>query len=173
MAEMKKFESLKHEVLRGGGFFAHLYFDMHSTDAESLQNIMVGFISKLTNEPGVRMAVGEIEEPLKGDKMFSSTAKVSMLFSDFETLVRVCMTYAPIGIDVEEPLDAKISCGEMQNAMMYISATAQDLTQHILGKNLSAEEKITFQKQMAARAELGKRILGQNKADNPPGKKGD
>ncbi|MFA5108126.1 MAG: hypothetical protein WC492_01170 [Candidatus Micrarchaeia archaeon] len=158
MADMRKFEELKSNVLRHGGFFVHFYFDMHSDKIDNLQEMMVGFTSKLTNEPGVKMAVAEIEAPLEREGTFSTTAKVSMLISDFSTLLRLTMSYTPIGIDIEEPLDARIDAGEMQNALMNISATSQELTHHILSKSMSEEERKKFVKQMSNKAELGKRI---------------
>lgn len=163
MADMKKFNELKHDVLRHGGFFVHLYFDMHSQNPEGLQNIMVGFVGNITKEPGVRMAVAEIDQPLEREGTYSTTAKVSMLVSDFTTLLRLTMNYTPIGIEVEEPLDAKLDAGEIQNALMGISATAQQLTQHIISKGLTDEQKAKFEKQMKTKAEFGKKIREMGK----------
>jgi hypothetical protein len=154
----KKFEQLKDEIVKHGGYYVHFYFDMHSKNPESLQNIMVGFIGKLTKEAGVEMAVGEIDEPIEDGGMYSTTAKVSLLIVNFASLVRVTMSYAPIAVDVEEPLDAKIDAGELQNALLGISATAQDLTTHIISKGLNNEDKDNFTKQMVKKAELGKKI---------------
>jgi hypothetical protein len=85
------------------------------------------------------------------------------------------MNYTPIGIEVEEPLDAKLDAGEIQNALKGISATAQQLTQHILSKGLTDEQKIKFEKQMRTKAEFGKKIreMGKEgaKKDNDDAKK--
>ncbi|MFH1307081.1 MAG: hypothetical protein ABIH83_05525 [Candidatus Micrarchaeota archaeon] len=172
MAEMKKFEQLKHDVIRDGGFFVYFYFDMHAGNKEALQNIMVGFVSKITKEAGVRMAVAEIDEPIKREELFSTTAKVSMLVSGFSDLMRLTMTYTPIGIEVEEPLDAKIDAGEMQNALMGISATSQQLTYHILTKTMNEEQKKSFEKKMAAKGELGKKLRDRIKESNGEEKSG-
>ena len=158
MADMKKFGELKSNVLRHGGFFVHFYFDMYSDKKDNLQEMMVGFTSKLTGEHGVKMAVAEIEQPLERDGSFSTTAKVSMLISDFSTLLKLTMGYTPIGIEIEEPLDAKVDAGEMQKALMNISATSQELTHHILATSMSDEEKKKFEKHMVNKAEIGKRI---------------
>ncbi len=169
MADMHKFEALKHDVLRHGGFYLHFYFDMHASDPTALQNIMVGFVGKLTNEEGVRLAVGEVDEPLKRDELYSTTAKVSMLVSDLPTLAKLVMNYAPIGIELEEPLEARVTAGELQTALMNVSAITQDFTRHILTTTLNPEEKIHFQNQMARRAELGKRLLSNKEADPKKG----
>ena len=114
MADTKKFDELKNEVLRNNGYYVQFYFDMHADKKENLQNIMVGFVSKLTKEHGVRLAVAEVDEPMARDKEFSTTAKVSLLIASFADLIRLTMSYTPIGIDIEEPLDAKIDAGELQ-----------------------------------------------------------
>ncbi len=162
-----KFMQLKHEVLRSGGFFVHFYFDMHGSEPNSLHQIMVGFVSRLSKENGVRMAVGTVEDPIEHDDMFSTTAKVTMLISDLHSLSRLAVSYCPIGVEIEEPHKAEIPAGELQNALMTISATAQDLTQYILKKGLlSPEEKAKFEKQVIFRAELGRR-LAQEENDRP------
>ncbi|PIT84304.1 hypothetical protein COU37_03995 [Candidatus Micrarchaeota archaeon CG10_big_fil_rev_8_21_14_0_10_45_29] len=158
MANTDKFDRLKHDVISHGGFFVHFHFDMHSTQKEALQEIMVGFISKLTKENGVKMCVGEVEEAQEYDGDYSTTARVSMLIEDFATLVRLTLAYTPIVVEVEEPLDAKIDAGELQNALMGISATNQELTQHILKNGMSEENRKKFEEQMARKAALGKKI---------------
>jgi hypothetical protein len=159
-----KFEQLKREVLRSGGFFVHFYFDMHGSEPNSLNDIMVGFVSRLTKENGVRMAVGTVEEPIAHDDMFSTTAKVSMLISDLHSLARLAVSYCPIGVEIEEPHKAEVQAGELQNTLMTVSATAQDLTQYILKKGLlSPEERAKFEKQVTFRAELGRRLAQEER----------
>ena len=169
MAEMKKFEELKNNVIHDGGYFVHYYFDMHSQNAEGLQNIMTGFVAKLTKEPGVRMAVAEVDQPLKRDDTFSTTAKVSMLISDFTTLTRLTMSYTPIAIEVEEPLDAKIDAGELQGALMGISGTTQHFTQHIMEKGMDEGQKKKFEDIMKRKAEFGKKIRDKTMSQEKEG----
>lgn len=166
MADPNNFQHIKEDVLRKGGFFVHFYFDMHSSDPQKLQSIMVGFVTKLTKEPGVRMAVAEIEEPIAHQDLHSTTSRVSLLVTSFNDLSRLSLTYAPIAIEVEEPLDITLSCGEIQQALMNASSISQELTQHILTKGLSPEEKQSFERQMAQRAELGRRLVGQTRGDS-------
>lgn len=158
MADMKKFEALKHKVVDNGGYFVHFYFDMHANEKENLQNIMVGFVGKITKEPGISMAVAEIDEPLETDGTFSTTSRVSILANSFGDLIRLTQTYTPIAIEIEEPLDAKIDAGQMQQALMGISTTNQELTQHILTTTMTAEQKKKFEKQMGIKAQFGKDI---------------
>lgn len=158
--EDNKFEKLKRQVLSHGGYFVHFYFDMHGTQPEILQKIMVGFVDKLSKENGVQLAVGEIEEPIEHDGMHSTTARVSMLISDMPSLMRIAASYSPIAIEIEEPLEAKVSAGDLQNALMNVSAITQNLTQVILKRGLlTDEEKKNFEKQILFRAELGHRLM--------------
>ncbi|MDE1797894.1 MAG: hypothetical protein KGH63_00625 [Candidatus Micrarchaeota archaeon] len=161
MAKMEKFNALKSEVLKNGGFYLRFYFDMHAGNAPALQDIMVGFVGKLTNEEGVRFAVGEVDEPIAYEGLFSTTARVSMLVNDFPTLARLTINYAPIGIEIEEPTDIRMPSSELQAGLIGIAATAQELSHHILTRAMSPEEKKTFEKQMAHRAELGRRLVGE------------
>ena len=167
MMATDKFEQLKREVLRSGGYFVHFYFDMHGSEPKSLQDIMVGFVSRLSKENGVKMAVGTVEDPIEHDGMFSTTAKVTMLISDLHSLSKLAVSYCPISIEVDEPHKAEVQAGELQNALMTISATAQDLTQYILKKGLlSPEEKAKFEKQVVFRAALGRRLT-QEESERP------
>ncbi len=159
MAETKKFDAIKSEVLRNGGFFVHFYFDMHANNSAALQDIMVGFVGKITKEQGVRMAVGEIDEPIAHQDMFSSTARVSMLVDNFTTLATLALNYAPIGVEIDEPTEAKLPANDIQQALIRISATTQELTHHIITKSMNDEERKKFHGQMAQRAELGKRLM--------------
>ena len=163
-ADEHKFEELKHQVIRTGGYYVHFYFDMHANDEQSLKESMVGFVSKLTKEEGVRYAIGEIDEATEKDKLYSSTAKVSKLIHDLPAINRITMAYGPVGIDLEEPNESRVSVGEMQAALMGISAMAQDLTQYIIQKKLlDPSEKAKFDKQMAFRIELGQKLLADAK----------
>jgi len=158
MSDTKKFEELKHKTVDNGGYFVHFYFDMHANDRENLKNIMIGFVGKITKESGVAMVVGEIEDPIENDGTFSTTAHVSMLVTSFGNLVRLTQTYTPIAIEVEEPFDAKIDAGELQRALMGISMVNQELTQHILTKTMTDEQKKQFEKQMGIKAQFGRQL---------------
>ena len=165
---MEKFNALKAEVLREGGYFAHFYFDLHAKEAKTLQELMVSFVGKLTNEPGVRLAVGEVDEPLKdeeGEEMHSATAKVSMLVSNLATLARLSMTYAPIGIDIDEPLESKVGAGELQNTLMGIATTAQSMTKQIIQSSMSDEQKTQLERQMVQRTLLGRQLMKNKEAE--------
>lgn len=158
MAE-KTFREIKDEVIRNGGYHVSLYFDLHGNSKEALKDIMVGFIGKLTKEEGVRFGVGEIDEPIDHQETFSSTAKVTLLAESFTSLIRICSAYGPIGVEIEEPLEAKIPLGEAQEALLLVSTISQEFTNIMLKKVMTDEEKAAFENKMKARIALGKRLL--------------
>ncbi|MFN3909832.1 MAG: hypothetical protein ACK4J0_01185 [Candidatus Anstonellaceae archaeon] len=163
MNDIKNFNELKNKVVKRGGFFVYLYFDIHSTDKENMQNLAIAFTSKITNEKGVSFGVGEIEEPIFKDNLYSTAIKVSLLVEDFKTLVGLTMRYMPIAIEIEEPLEITLNVGEIQKTLFEISEFNQQLTNHILTKGMSEEEKKRFQQEIATKILLGKRIMEQQK----------
>ena len=159
MAAGKSVDQLTDEAIRDGGYLTLLYFDLHAKSDESVKNLMVGFIGKLTRENGVIYAVGEIDKPMEKEGVFSTWAEVKLLARDFATLVRICSQYSPIGIEILRPDKASLSLGEAQGVLLDISQTSQNFTRMIFERMLSKEDKEDFEKKMAQREELGKRLL--------------
>jgi hypothetical protein len=159
MDEKKSFNQLKNEVIKGGGYFVYFYFDIHSSNKENMQNLVVAFSGKITNEKGVKFGVAEIEEPIEKDGLYSSAIKVSLLVENFATLLRLTIEYMPIAIDIEEPLDIVMDAGEMQRGLLLVSDSLQQLTNHILLKTMTPEEKKRFEQEIATKIMLGKKII--------------
>lgn len=162
MAE-KSFEELKEQTLKEGGFYCILYFDLHAQSAEAVKNLMVGFISKLTAEPGVIYAVGEIDQPVQKENLFSTWAEVKLLARDFSSIVKICTLYSPIGVEILEPHQVRLSLAEAQSILLDISQTSLGFTKMIMERVLSKEELEQYKKKIEQRAELGKKLLQQKK----------
>ena len=120
---------------------------------------MVGFIGKLTREPGVIYAVGEIDKPIEKEGMFSTWAEVKLLAQDFSTLVKISTQYSPIGIEILRPDEVKLTLGEAQSALLDISQTSQNFTRVIMERTLSDDERKDYAKKLGQRAELGKKLF--------------
>jgi hypothetical protein len=159
MAKEKSVDDMTEDAIREGGFLTLLYFDLHGKSAESVKNVMVGFISKLTREKGVVYAVGEIDSPIEKGGMFSTWAEVKLLASDFPTLVRIASQYSPIGIEILKPGKVEIPLGDAQGLLLDISQTSQNFTRYIMDKVLPADEKEDFSRKMEQREELGRKLL--------------
>ena len=163
MAREKSVDQITDEAIHEGGFLTIIYFDLHASTKDAVQNIMVGFISKLVKEPGVIYAVGEIDKPVEKDGLFSTWAQVKLLARDFTTLVKVATQYSPIGIEILRPGEVRLSLGEAQGALLDISQTSLNFNRIIMERMLSKEEKEEYQKKMQQRAELGRMLLEKKK----------
>ena len=159
MSKEKSVDEITDDAIRQGGYLAMVYFDLHGTTADSVKNLMVGFISKLTREPGVIYAVGEIDQPIEKEGIFSTWAEVKLLASDFPTLVKISSQYSPIGVEILRPDQVKMTLGEAQGALLDISQTSQNFTRLIMEKMLSDSEKKDYATKLSQRMELGKKLF--------------
>jgi hypothetical protein len=159
MAQNKTVEEITDEAIRDGGFLTLIYFDLHSSSEESVKNLMVGFISKLTKEKGVIYAVGEIDSPVEKGGVFSTWAEVKLLAEDFSTLIRISSQYSPIGVEILRPDKANLSLGEAQGILLDVSQMSQNFTRLIMEKVLTGEEREAFTKKIAQREELGRKLM--------------
>lgn len=165
MAAQKSAEEVTDQAIADGGYLVLLYFDLHSMSAEEVKHLMVGFIGKLTKEKGVIYAVGEIDQPMEKDGIYSTWAEVKLLSEDFATLVRIASSYSPIGVEILRPQKVELSVGDAQGVLLDISQTSQNFTRLIMERVLSKEEAQEYQKKMMSRAELGKRLLEKSREE--------
>ncbi len=159
MQKEKSVDEITDDAIREGGYLAMVYFDLHGTTSEAVKNLMVGFIGKLTREPGVIYAVGEIDQPLEKEGIFSTWAEVKLLASDFPTLVRIAAQYSPIGVEILRPDEVRMNLGEAQGALLDISQTSQNFTRLIMEKMLTDGEKKDYATKLSQRMELGKKLF--------------
>jgi hypothetical protein len=159
MEKKKSVDEITDEAVEQGGYLAMVYFDLHAPTSDEVKNIMVGFIGRLTKEPGVIYAVGEIDQPVEKDGLFSTWAEVKLLAKDFSTLVRVSSQYSPIGVEILRPEEVRLSLGEAQGMLLDISQTSLNFTRMIMERVLSKEEVEEYKKKMGQRSELGKKLL--------------
>ncbi|VVC04682.1 Uncharacterised protein [Candidatus Burarchaeum australiense] len=154
-------EDLTNEAVREGGVFAVLYFDMHSQDVEKLKQISTEFVGRMTGEPGVLYAQGEIEEPIKGaDGVYSTNAEVHVLTQTLTSLMGVAMRYGPIGVEILRPDNhLKLSLGEAHDLLLLVSQNSFEFSRFVINKIASPEDKQKFQKDSERRAEMGKKLL--------------
>ncbi|MFA6328102.1 MAG: hypothetical protein WCY41_01515 [Candidatus Micrarchaeia archaeon] len=159
MPKDKSVDEMTDDAIREGGYLAMVYFDLHATQAEAVKNLMVGFIGKLTREPGVIYAVGEIDQPIEKEGIFSTWAEVKLLASDFPTLVRIAAQYSPIGVEILRPDTVKMTLGEAQGALLDVSQTSQNFTRLIMERMLSDSEKKDYATKLSQRMALGKKLF--------------
>jgi hypothetical protein len=162
----KNIDDITREAVEAGGFLCLLYFDVHGESKDKLQNLLVGFVGKMSQEPGVTYALGEIDAPIEHGTAFSSIAEVKLLAKDFPSLVSVCANYAPVGIEILKPSDVKITLGELQEGLLRVSQMTQAFADVMIQKNMTAAERETFKGKVAAKEELGKRLMEKKREKN-------
>ncbi|MCX6773253.1 MAG: hypothetical protein NTV88_05825 [Candidatus Micrarchaeota archaeon] len=159
MAKEKSVDEITADAIHEGGYLVNLYFDLHGGSEEAVKNIMVGFIGKLTKEPGVVYAVGEIDKPEKKEDLFSTWAQVKLLAQDFHTLTRISIQYSPIGIEILRPSEVNLTLGQAQSMLLDVSQASQNFTRVIMERTLSALDRQEYAKKMEQRIELGKKLM--------------
>lgn len=161
--EKKSIDELTKDALSEGGVLALLYFDLHGNSKEAVKNIMVGFVGKLTQRGGVIYALGEIDEVIKDEELFSTSAEVKLLARDFSTLLNVCAEYSPIGVEILKPDRIKMTLGEAQGVLLNVATLTQSFTKMLVEKVMTPEEKKVYGRKLAQREEIGKKLLGKKK----------
>ena len=156
-------EQLNEEVIKNGGLLVLMYFDMHGNSPEIVQNSLVDMIAKLTQEPGVVYATGEIEEPIRYEELYSSSAEVKLLARDLNSLVNVCFRYGPIGIEVLRPEEIKLELPQLHELLLNVSQTSQEYTKFVYEKLMTPEEREMFNKKLVNKAELAKKLVERGK----------
>ena len=74
--EGKSVDEVTNETIKNGGVLAYLYFDLHATKSDVLQQLGVAVVHKMLNERGVVFALGEIEKPMETDGVFSTSVQI-------------------------------------------------------------------------------------------------
>jgi hypothetical protein len=160
----KSVDEVNDEVVGKGGLLAVMYFDIHGNSAEVIQHSLVEMIGRLTHEPGVVYASGDIAEPIEYEGMHSTSAEVKLLVRDFNSIINVCFRYGPIGIDMIRPEELKLSVPQLHEVLLNISQTSHEYSKFVYDKLMSPEERVEFNKQLLNRAELAKRLVEKARA---------
>ncbi|MEM3556038.1 MAG: hypothetical protein QXF56_04945 [Candidatus Micrarchaeia archaeon] len=161
---MKTVEEVNDEVIKNGGLLVLMYFDMHGNSPDVIQNSLVDMIGRLTQEPGVVYATGEIEEPIQYEELYSTSAEVKLLARDLNSLVNVCFRYGPIGIEVLQPEEMKLGLPQLHELLLNVSQTSQEYTKFVYEKLMTPEEREKFNRQLLNRAELAKKLVERGKS---------
>ena len=164
MENKKTPEEIIEETINEGGIMAEIYFDLHGSSPDIVKNIMADMIAKLTQEPGVVYAYGEIEDAMQHEEnLYSTYAQGRVLAKDLESLLNICMKYAPMGVEIVKPHKMTVDAGTLQRLFLNAASFSYNFTEMYLKKALSDADKIEYAKKMKMREELGKKILDKTK----------
>ncbi|MGC8479821.1 MAG: hypothetical protein ACP5M9_04115 [Candidatus Micrarchaeia archaeon] len=164
-------EELTEKTVRKGGLLTKLYFDIQSKNESEVQPLMTDLINnKLLKSAGVIYCFGSVDETIKLDDVFSTSAALTVLFVDIGALINVVFNFAPAGIEIIKPEnEVVIKTSQLQSVMLSLSEISVDYSKYILERVLKKEELDNIERDLKARAELGKRLLEKSR-DNNKGK---
>jgi len=159
---MSEVDRLTEKAVDEGGVLSLLYFDIHGIDKDTLIQLGTGLIQKIIKEPGVVYARGEIDEPIEGEGMFSTSVEIRVLTQDVLSLGQLCANFSPFSMEILEPSTFKVPVAHMHDLFMYVANATHDYKKYIVQNKLSTpEQEAEYAKNLKRRADLGKKLLEQ------------
>ena len=155
-------EEVTRKALAKGGVLTKLYFDMQSEKQDDLQPLMADLINnRLLKAPGVVYCFGSIDEPIRTDKTYSTSAIVTVLFKDLWSLVNVAFAFTPAGVEVLKPEgEYVLRSGDLQSLVLNVASVSLEYSNYILSRALNKEDYAKLMSDMKHREELGKKLMG-------------
>lgn len=149
------------KAIKSGGLLAKLYFDMQSEKAEDLQPLMTDMVNNsILKAPGVIYCFGSIEEPMKLDNVYSTSAVMTILFKDIGALINIIFNLAPIGIEIMKPEGQyTVPISDLNGVLVSLSHISAEYSKYILTKVMTKDDLERVKTNLKAREELGKRLL--------------
>lgn len=137
-----------------------LYFDVYSDDKEGAEGMLVDISNRIAKEKGIVYAVGKIQRAMEMEgRKYSAAAEIRVLTSSFHDLVRICMLYGPMAIELLKPTEIRLSMTAAQQLLLNTAQLSYDFTVAMLHRGLKPAERLELEKKMKARAEYGKKLL--------------
>ncbi|MCL4383751.1 MAG: hypothetical protein M1168_01370 [Candidatus Marsarchaeota archaeon] len=154
-------EKITHEKLLQGGILVKMYFDMQNQEKEKLQPLLVDLINEhLLKEKGVVYCYGAIEEPIKLNELYSTSAEVTILFENIFPLVNIAFNYTPIGLEILKPdKEFVLKMSQLQSLILEISNISTNYSRYILQKVLKPDDLALITKEIENRIEMGKKVM--------------
>ncbi len=154
-------EKITHGKLLQGGILVKMYFDMQNQEKEKLQPLLVDLINEhLLKEKGVVYCYGAIEEPIKLNELYSTSAEVTILFENIFPLVNIAFNYTPIGLEILKPdKEFVLKMSQLQSLILEISNISTNYSRYILQKVLKPDDLALITKEIENRIEMGKKVM--------------
>lgn len=116
------------EKLEKGWIKAWSMFELLATKEETTKETLNVLLDKLEKDPRAGLykkdlsEMKKVEKPMKDiDVGFSVTAEVEFITRNFDHLVQIVMEYGPSAIEIYEPKNINMPCGEAQSILNSIS----------------------------------------------------
>jgi hypothetical protein len=156
---MEEEKKLIDKTIKDGGVYAALYFDVYTRTKEKAQEMGAGFIQQLLKEPGVIYAIGEIDEPIQAEDLFSTTVNVKILTVSLPHLTNVVAIHSPFSAEVLKPDEITLPLNQVHELLTNVAQVTSDYKKYILEKLTSKEDLEKYKKILEKKAEAGKKIL--------------
>lgn len=159
MAENQKdnFNKLREEVIKNGGIFAKLYFQLFGKTEEGLINLAKGFSGVLVKAKGVKLGATEIAKPERlEDGYYSTYLESYLLLESPQDLFELVADTTPFSIEIIEPEEITLRSGKLEEILYVLSSYTFELKKRIFEAN---PKEATLMKKMALeRVRLGEKI---------------
>lgn len=159
-------EEVTQKALAKGGILAKVYVDMQSEKSDDLQPLMADLINnRLLKTPGVLYCFGAIDEPIKLEKTYTTSAALTVLFQDLWSLVYVAFLFTPAGIEILKPdREYVLKSGDMQGLLLNVAQVSMEYSNYILERVLKKEDYDKVMANAKNREELGRKLLEKKPA---------
>ena len=154
----EKFDAAKDEVIKRGGLYAVMYFQV-TGDKEKAKNLLVERMSKVTSFPGVKLGYAELEEDDEG-----YISEAHLLVDSIRPLSKIVVLFSPISVEILEPDELTIDNGTLTNMMMDLADISYSLA--MMSLSIIAKDKETvkkYQERLKERLERAKRLMKNGK----------
>ncbi len=156
---MGDIDKLTNDTISKGGVLALLYFDLHGSSKEVLNNMGTGFVDRVLKEPGVIFALAEIQEPIQTEGLYSTSLELKVLTTGMMHIAHLCANYSPFSIEILRPDKIELSIDKAHELLMYIASTTFEYKKHIIERVARPEEVEAYKKGLLNKIALGKRVL--------------
>ncbi len=137
---MEKLKKEEEKKLNDGWIKSTMIIEVLAVNEEAAESALRNHVEKMGKED-LTMIVDtkyhdtlEVEKPLpRLDKAYSRIVDVDILTKDFDTLVRVVVSYAPSSIEILKPEKIRMDMGEAQAILNSVSEIIHKFAQAGIG----------------------------------------
>lgn len=152
-------DKLTKDTINNGGLLSLLYFDLHGKNKEVLQQLAASFVDNVLKQKGVVTALGDINEPLEREDLYSTSIELKVLTKDFSALVNLCALFSPINVEILRPSEVKLSLDKAHELLVNIATEWFDIKRFITERVANEKDREQLKKYLENRLAVGKKIL--------------
>ncbi len=120
------------EYIDNGWIHSWFIFDTQGVDKKKIKEILEKLMKQFENEKGLKLVTKTYSKPKKTepvpqlkqqgiDSVYSMLLEAEIVVKDFETMVRIVMTYGPTALEILGPDEIKLDMRSAQNSLISVS----------------------------------------------------